>query len=689
MNEILLGNRYLLGKRVGIGGMAYVYEAEDTLLKRKVAVKILKQQFVDDEDFIRKFELEAQSAASLNHPNIVNVYDVGRDVVDDKPLHYIVMELVQGTTLKDVIQAQGKLSNPAIARISLQIANGLECAHEMGTVHRDIKPANILIMKSGDVKVADFGIARLSTTATITYTTSILGTVHYISPEQAKGKYVDQKSDIYSLGIVMYEMATGVVPFDAENSVGIAVKHIQEAPVPPIERNPNLDPGLNAIILKALEKEPNDRFESTTVMIEALKQYKTYAAKSTLEDRETMKTTRMVVPKETSKKAVYQTRTETPEEEDSEPKKSKFKWILLAGVLAVAVVIGLVFVIGTNHRRAQEEASTVVPLVEGSARSLALESLKQAELEGVVVSEVADDEVDADVVIYQSILPNTVVEKGTVVNLTVSTGKAAVTVPNVVGTTLESAESQLETLGFKIERVNYEASDAVEPGEVIRTEPEANASIAYGSAITLVVSKGELVTTTVVPVLTGLTQRDALDALAAQNLKPGEITPEYSDIYEANIVTYQSIPSSEVVEENTAIDLRISLGKEPVSSEESSSEASSSAASSASTVTPPPESSAPASSEETQPEEPIDQGLPDKVNYTFQLRIPAGDAKTFHVQIYDLSVDPEKPVYDRVLDKSTANASGIIELTLEGTTESSFRIYYDGKETETNGVTPN
>ena len=223
---------------------------------------------------MKKFENEALSVASLSHANIVNVFDVGSEEVDGKSLHYIVMELIEGSTLRDAIQRQGKFSNSAIAKISKQIASALECAHEHNIIHRDIKPANILITKAGDVKVTDFGIARISTTATITYTSSILGTVHYISPEQAKGHFIDQKSDIYSLGVVMYEMATGQVPFDADNSVGIAIKHIQDEPAAPIEKNPSLDKGLNQIILKCMKKDPANRYLSTRELLRDLNNYK-------------------------------------------------------------------------------------------------------------------------------------------------------------------------------------------------------------------------------------------------------------------------------------------------------------------------------------------------------------------------------------------------------------------------------
>ncbi|MDU2585129.1 MAG: protein kinase, partial [Anaerococcus prevotii] len=270
MEKIILDNRYEIIEQIGVGGMAKVYKAKDRLLDRFVAIKVLKEQYAEDDEFLKKFNNEAQSAAKLNHVNIVNVYDIGEDLLEGRKIYYIVMEYVEGQTLKDLIDEEGKLSNHDIIDYSVQIAQALKSAHSSGIIHRDIKPQNILIDKFGLAKVTDFGIARVSSNATITYTSSILGTVHYISPEQAKGKIVDEKSDLYSLGAVMYEMATGKVPFDADNSVGIAVMHIQDKAKPAKELNPELSDHLNFIIMKLLEKEPGNRFLNATDLIESL-----------------------------------------------------------------------------------------------------------------------------------------------------------------------------------------------------------------------------------------------------------------------------------------------------------------------------------------------------------------------------------------------------------------------------------
>lgn len=266
----ILNGRYEIIEKVGIGGMAIVYKAKDIYLKRIVAVKVLKEQYLEDKEFIKKFVIEAQSVANLNNQNIVKIYDVGQHIEDGKIYNYIVMEYIKGKTLNELIKDKGRLNSNAVVSISKQIASALDCAHKHHIIHRDIKPHNIIIDENLNVKVTDFGIARIATSSTITYTSSVLGTVHYISPEQAKGKFIDEKSDIYSLGVVMYEMVTGRVPFDTDNAVGIAMQHINEPLVEPIKLVPNLEPWLNATIVKCMEKNPENRFESAESLIRAL-----------------------------------------------------------------------------------------------------------------------------------------------------------------------------------------------------------------------------------------------------------------------------------------------------------------------------------------------------------------------------------------------------------------------------------
>ena len=261
-----IANRYEIINKTGVGGMATVYVAKDKVLNRNVAVKVLKDEFTTDEEFVKRFNSEAQAAASLSHPNIVSIYDVG----NEDNIYYIVMELVRGKTLKQIITEEGALPWKWSVNIAMQIASALETAHKNNIVHRDIKPHNIIITEDGVAKVTDFGIAKAVSNSTITAFGTTIGSVHYFSPEQAKGGYTDAKSDIYSLGVVMYEMLTGRVPFDSDTSVSVALKHMQEAPVPPMEINENIPKAVNDIILKAMEKEPMARYQTATAMLRDL-----------------------------------------------------------------------------------------------------------------------------------------------------------------------------------------------------------------------------------------------------------------------------------------------------------------------------------------------------------------------------------------------------------------------------------
>ena len=265
---ILLDNRYRIVDKIGVGGMADVYLGEDTLLGRQVAIKVLHANFANDDEFVTRFNREAQAAGKLNHPNIVNMYDVGFD----QDLHYIIMEYVNGETLKEYITRHGRLSIDEAVKFTIAIAEGLEHAHTMGIVHCDIKPHNVIITQTGRVKVTDFGIARaMNATNTVMYTNSILGSAHYLSPEQASGKPVDGNTDIYSLGVVLYEMLTGRVPFEGETPIAVALKHVREKVAPPTRYNPSIPPLLEAVVLKALSKNPTDRFDSISDMISDLR----------------------------------------------------------------------------------------------------------------------------------------------------------------------------------------------------------------------------------------------------------------------------------------------------------------------------------------------------------------------------------------------------------------------------------
>lgn len=660
MEHILLNNRYLIKDRIGVGGMAYVYRAEDQLLKRDVAVKILKQQFVEDDEFVDKFKNEALSAASLSHSNIVNIFDVGQQEVDGQTLHFIVMELVEGITLKAYIQEEGKLSDEEVVRISKQIAYALSEAHNHNIVHRDIKPANILLNQDKDVKVTDFGIARISTTATITYTNSILGTVHYISPEQAKGRFIDQKSDIYSLGVVMYEMATGEVPFDAENSVGIAIKHIQEDPVPPIELNPNLHPGLNDIILKCLEKEPIDRYFDVQELIADLNDYKSYSDTvyiPTPVAADVTGDTAKVNRDELVQEANYVS-TPVYEDEEEEASGEKAKWAVLITALVIALITLMVFFFGRrNDQRLEETTATVPPLVNISENQ-ALDLLEERGLRGDVVEYRNDETIAEGYVIEQSIENGTTVDRGTVVQLVVSDGKEKVSIPDVRNMEEGEAKQALEEAGFLVARTNYENSDNVEAGYAIGTDPEIGNEIERGSDITLIVSKGRISKMTSVPVLTNQNQSSAIEAIRAANLTLGNINTENSQ-YDPGVVIGQSIEPGKEVEQYSTIDITVSLG--PAQSSEQSSESSSEVS-----------------------EEPVDQ-----VEYLHNIQVPTGK-DSFQLTIYDLNISSESPIYNETLSSSQADEYGQITVSTIGSSDANFYYEIDGRPAESwmEGETP-
>ena len=560
MDKIILDSRYEIIKEIGVGGMAKVYKAKDKLLGRYVAIKILKDQYAEDEEFSKKFNNEAQSAARLSHINIVNVYDIGKDMLNGKLIQYIVMEYVEGETLKDLIDRERVLENHDIIDYSTQIAQALKSAHDSGIVHRDIKPQNILIDKYGLCKVTDFGIARVSSNATITYTSSILGTVHYISPEQAKGKIVDLKSDLYSLGAVMYEMATGKVPFDADNSVGIAVMHIQDDPIPPREINPNLSKHLNYIPTKLLKKDPTERFQNATELIEALDDESLVKGESSFEDTARIP---IVVPKketykepiEEEKEAVYVSAGE--EKVHKEKKKNPIKIRPLA-ILAF-ILVAAVYFFSSRNRSDEIEVPTVVNLTEEQAVS----QLEKRGFRANISRYAESDEYEKGKVMSQDPEASTRSKKGSIVNLVISSGRE-VTVPVLKNMNLSQAEETLKDLGLKIGTTSTDYSNTVEKDLVIRQEPTAGSSVQSGSEVNLVISVGKEDSTEIIKVgkYIGMSEQDAIATARNNGLRVRNVDYQYSSNTEKGLVMNQSISAETEVTENSAIDFVISLGEE-------------------------------------------------------------------------------------------------------------------------------
>lgn len=560
MDKIILDGRYEIIKEIGVGGMAKVYKAKDKLLGRFVAIKILKEQYAEDEEFSKKFNNEAQSAARLSHINIVNVYDIGKDMLNGKLIQYIVMEYVEGETLKDLINREKVLENHDIIDYSTQIAQALKSAHDSGIVHRDIKPQNILIDKYGLCKVTDFGIARVSSNATITYTSSILGTVHYISPEQAKGKIVDLKSDLYSLGAVMYEMATGRVPFDADNSVGIAVMHIQDDPIPPREINPNLSRHLNYIIMKLLKKDPTERFQNASELIEALDDESLVKGEDSYEDTARIP---IVVPKketypdpiEEEREAVY---VSTGEEKSKKKKKRNPIKIWPLALLAFILVVAVYF-FSSRMNKEDLEVPTVVNLTEEQA----VNQLEKRGFRANISRYAESDEYEKGKVMSQDPEASIRAKKGTIVNLVISSGRE-IKVPELKNMNLSQAEETLKDLGLKVGTTSTDYSNTVDKDLVIRQEPVAGSAVQSGTEVNLVISVGKEDTTENIKVgnYIGMAEQDAIAAARKNHLRVRNVDYQHSSNVQKGLVMSQSIGDETEVAENSAIDFVISLGEE-------------------------------------------------------------------------------------------------------------------------------
>ncbi|WP_313960916.1 Stk1 family PASTA domain-containing Ser/Thr kinase [uncultured Parvimonas sp.] len=558
----ILNGRYEVIEKVGIGGMAIVYKAKDIYLKRIVAVKVLKEQYLEDKEFIKKFVIEAQSVANLNNQNIVKIYDVGQHIEDGKTFNYIVMEYIKGKTLNELIKDKGRLNSNAVVAISKQIANALDCAHKHHIIHRDIKPHNIIIDENLNVKVTDFGIARIATSSTITYTSSVLGTVHYISPEQAKGKFIDEKSDIYSLGVVMYEMVTGRVPFDTDNAVGIAMQHINEPLVEPIRLVPNLEPWLNSIIVKCMEKNPENRFESAESLIKALEEKNVGSnQRATFNDN-----TDRAFYRESVYKADKQNDFNKPiiknnnkNREQLKKKKGIFDYSITYVVLALLIVASVFFI----YRLAVSNKATntvKVPPVTGLDKDEAIRVLKEKKLNGLIVKTVNDDSVEAGKIVQQSPAPNAEAKEGTNVELTVSVGKNKTIVPNLSNVEFEKVEELLKKSNLALGKVERKYDDKVDENKVISQSVNYGDEVEKGTKIDIVVSRGKEDKKVEVPDLIGKTEADAIKALYDSGLAVGK-TEKKADSQKAGTVIWQSYGKGVKVDASTKIDIVVSSGK--------------------------------------------------------------------------------------------------------------------------------
>lgn len=556
-----IANRYEIINKTGVGGMATVYMAKDKVLNRNVAIKVLKDEFTTDDEFVKRFNSEAQSAASLSHPNIVSIYDVG----NEDGIYYIVMELVRGKTLKQIITEEGALPWKWSVNIAMQIASALETAHKNNIVHRDIKPHNIIITEDGVAKVTDFGIAKAVSNSTITAFGTTIGSVHYFSPEQAKGGYTDAKSDIYSLGVVMYEMLTGKVPFDSDTSVSVALKHMQEPPVPPMQINENIPKAVNDIILKAMEKEPMARYQTATEMLRDLSQALKdpngdFVEEQNFDDGLTRRMgaitddmideARKSENKKKTKKGIAKFFAEHPKA------KGPIIFLICIILFVASMVITSAVLNATSPKDVQ------IPDLVGKTESEAQEELKALKLNYEKISEDYNTQQEAGLIYEQSptYSLNYKVKEKTTIKVKVSKGTEKVKVPKVAGMTYDEAVKELENNKLLAEKVE-ETSKEIKEGIVISQETEANAEANAGDTVKIHVSIGTGIAQVVMPSVLGKTESDARQTLEGKNLK---VNVEYNlDATSDNgIVKEQSIKSGENIDEGTEVTIKVNKVKQ-------------------------------------------------------------------------------------------------------------------------------
>ncbi len=609
-----VADRYEILAKVGAGGMSDVYKAKDHVLGRFVAIKVLKQEFAEDVNFVTKFRTEAQSAAGLEHPNIVNIYDVG----SEEGFHFIVMEYVEGITLKTYIEKKRQLSYKEAISIAIQVGRGIEAAHNKNIVHRDIKPQNIMISTEGKVKVTDFGIARAATSNTIH--SDVMGSVHYSSPEQARNGFVDGKSDIYSLGIVMYEMVTGRVPFDGDTTVAIAIQHLQEEMESPRRYVPDLPISLEKIIFKCTQKSADRRYASISELLEDLR----HALVNPDEDFVVLSPafiqdkTRMI-----SEEEVNQIREETAgvhvsqrelmreqprrparvEEDDEEEEEGGFlnpkmeKAMTIMGIVAAVIILLIVIYLAVSmlgifkfgkgkgsqdevtfpdietevsdaDSEAEDETDTsaeeLVSMISLLGKELdeARRELKDKGLDLRRLGTIASDEYEEGLIVEQDVEEGEDVEKGTVIQVTVSSGPADFEMIKVTGNPAATARDMLTARGLEVNpESKYEFNELPE-GTVIRQSPEAGTKVKKGDIVTLTISKG--IEQVQVPDIRKITESEAMQRLLDNNLDKGSATTAYDDtIPEGSIISQSPQPGSSV-NAHSKVDYVVSLGKKEV-----------------------------------------------------------------------------------------------------------------------------
>ncbi|WP_448946169.1 Stk1 family PASTA domain-containing Ser/Thr kinase [Lachnoanaerobaculum sp.] len=589
LESVVLQGRYEIIEKIGSGGMSNVFRAKDLKLGRMVAIKVLKDEFCTDLNFVEKFKREAQAAASLLGENIVNIYDV----VDEGRYHFIVMELVDGITLKEYIRIKGKLDITEGVSIAIQVARALKTAHAQHIVHRDIKPQNILITDDSKVKVADFGIARAVSEQTVN--ANAIGSVHYISPEQARGGRCDARSDIYSLGITMYEMFTGRVPFTGESTVAVALAHLEQAMTPPSVYNNKISPNLERIILKCTKKDPANRYQNITELLDDLENvllnpdtpYEISGSTKIIKAEDTAMLSR-VEPIDDMSDDEYERGDKEEEDDDDEYDEEDEKMdkiMSVAGVvIAVIIVVLLVFFVGRftgvfggngsdTSQSKLDSTQTKMPDVVGLSEKMADKKLSDNNLQMQVKSSEYSDTVEKGNVISQEPKADEVVSKYSKVSVVISLGSDAFDISklNLVGKTKESAESLLKENGFSTD-TKEEPSDTVPNGSVISYTPTKPKN---GERVTLTVSSGKKVTKVVVPNITGMSESEAKTLLETNGLMLGKKAEQHSATVAKGVIIGQSTAAGSSVDSGSSVDYAVSNGVAPETTQASSEQQSS------------------------------------------------------------------------------------------------------------------
>ena len=551
MSTRLLAGRYELMEKIGDGGMAVVYKAKDKLLNRFIAVKILRPEFTKDAMFVENFKRESQAAAGLSHPNIVGVYDVGRE----GNINYIVMELVDGRPLSEIIEEEAPMDYRKVIEISRQLASALKIAHKNKVIHRDVKPHNIMITSDGVAKLADFGIAKAVNDATLSSGSKIVGSVHYFSPEQARGNYVDERSDIYSLGIVMYEMLTGRVPFEGDNPVTVALKHINEEIVPPSEYTSGIPPALEKAVLKATNKFQTNRFGSAEELLEELDNIEFVTKAVGFQSLE-----------EASQKLEKKKKRELLDDEgykknkkNGKSKKEKKKKIMVGSIIALICLLPIIFLL--IHSFGAFSGKNKAPDLSGMTYTQAKQAAKK---EGFKIKKgkgVYSSEITENRVVSQDPEAGEEVKKGSTITVNLSKGSKNGTVPKLVGLNYseDNIEKYLKEYGYKLGIVK-ESTSTEKAGTIISQDPSQGTELEKGSKINITISDGKGKEKSQVPSVTGMSLAEARSAIQGAGFRVGRISYAESDAYGKGYVMWQQYSANSELEKATSIDIEVSKG---------------------------------------------------------------------------------------------------------------------------------